>query len=262
MKVLLLPVLAFLVSSALSLEGALLLNFAPSANAVTGTDAQASAAHSAGAVPLSEVSWNNITTGDVASGLVWSNGSNATGVSVNLGVSPEDSDVINFTNNPGSVGLGSTLNTGIYSGTRPARYGTWAGGTAGQNIALGIRIDGLAAGTYTLYFTGRNTNNSGALGSIFYAAAGGTVGTFDFSAVGNTASVTNSTSASYIQGDNYNTLTVTLTAGQSLYLATQGADGSTEERGFFNSLEIVPEPGTALLLGAGFLLVLRRRRAL
>lgn len=259
--------LFLVMASVLPLHAApLMLNFASNGNAVTNVsptfDARVSAGHAAGAISLTDVAWNTLQTGDIASGLIWGDGTAAAGISVNLGVSSSGSDVINFANNPSSVGLGSTVTTGIYSDTRVARYGIWGGGSAGQNIALGVRIDGLVAGTYQIYVTGKNTNSSNNLASIFYASAG-SGDLYDFSSITNTAGVANTTSVSgaYAVGVNYGLLTVTLGTGQSLFLATEGTtDG--EKRGFLNSLQIVavPEPSSLVLVTGGLLAGLGRRR--
>ena len=243
----------------------LLLNFTPVGSPVTNVspnlDAGISAGHATGAVSASDVSWNNLQTGDVASGLIWGDGTAATGVSVNLGVSAAGSDIIDFANNPTNVGLGTSLTAGIYSGSRVARYGIWGGGSTSSNIAVGVRIDGLAAGEYQIYVTGRNTANSGNLSAAFYASAG-SGSLYDFSAVANIASVANTASAtgSYLQNVNFGLLTVTLSEGQSLFVATQGT--TTEQRGFLNSLEVVavPEPSTGLLLAGGLTVVVVMRR--
>jgi hypothetical protein len=244
----------------------LMLNFTSSGTAVTNVsptfDARVSAGHAAGAISLTDVSWNNLQTGDVSSGLIWGDGTAADGIAVNLGVSPSGSNVINFANNPSSVGLGTTVTAGIYSDTRVARYGIWGGGSAGQNIALGVRIDGLVAGTYQIYVTGKNTNSSNNLAAIFYASAAGLAATYDFSAITNTANVANTTgnSAAYAVDVNYGLLTVTVGTGQSLFLATEGT--TAEQRGFLNSLQIVavPEPSSLLLVSGGLLAGLWRRR--
>src|SRR6478736_4825276 len=64
----------------------ILLDFGPTA--VTAPDATLSMGHFSGAVPNTEISWNQILAADVTSGLVYSDGSAVSGVSIVLGRSP------------------------------------------------------------------------------------------------------------------------------------------------------------------------------
>ena len=65
----------------------------------------------------------------------------------------------------------------------------------------------------------------------------------------------------WIAGDQFTTATVTLAAGQSLYVIANGAAGSAETRGMMNSIEIVaPEPAGASLGLAGLAIGLVRRQ--
>src|SRR5437868_9213020 len=77
----------------------LLLDFGPTVTVTP--DNTSSPAHAAGAVPLSEVSWNTITTDTNA--LVYSDGSAASGISLDVGRSLVNVHTIDFTNNGFSV---------------------------------------------------------------------------------------------------------------------------------------------------------------
>jgi len=242
---------------------AILLDFGPTT--VSTADATVSPGHATGAVPNSEITWNKIQS--ATSAISNSNGSAATGVSVAVGEETAvNSNVLDFTSaNLNTTGLtGSGQTTGVYSGTTVVKDGIFASGTGvtgATNLAAGARVDGLSAGTYTVFVAARNTN-TGATGQIqrIYAAAAAPTNSFNFGSVSNFADESNTTSASFVQGDNYQVLNVSLTAGQSLYVITEGTSG--DNRGFLNSVEIVPEPAAAGLVGlAAAGLLARRRRA-
>src|SRR5690242_11473624 len=141
------------------IQGAsLLLDFG--ATTVASTEATLDMGHFAGAVPGGEISWNKIVNADSASGLVYSDGSAATGVSVIVGRSGAGvNDTINYNlKTISSSALGGQESWGIYTNTSPTKDGIFSTGTATVNTnALGIRVDGMPAGTYTLYISGRNT---------------------------------------------------------------------------------------------------------
>src|SRR5262249_39399654 len=105
--------------------------------------------------------WNNLTN-SASSGLVYSNSSAATGVSVQLGQS-------DFAGGPVDWG-----NTGWTTGGPDSMGGAWAFGLmenyiSSQGYTLGVRVNGLAPGTYKVYGldsigTCVNMNSYGALG--------------------------------------------------------------------------------------------------
>jgi len=66
----------------------LMLDFGPTA--ATGTDRTNSPYHTANGA-FTDTTWNTLGTADVASGIVWSDNTAATGISINLGAttSPE-----------------------------------------------------------------------------------------------------------------------------------------------------------------------------
>ncbi|MES2921086.1 MAG: hypothetical protein V4819_06060 [Verrucomicrobiota bacterium] len=65
---------------------------------------------------------------------------------------------------------------------------------------------------------------------------------------------------SFAAGQNYVALSISIAAGQSLFVASDGTE--TELRGFLNMAQIVaiPEPAAALLGALGMMTLLRRRR--
>jgi hypothetical protein len=269
--------LYLILGAALALSGAwrvsaasLLLDFGPTA--ITSTELTNSPGHATGAVPVSETTWNSFTAD--TSSLLYSDGTTASGVSVSLG---REATIGNHLIDYSLSSLATTL-TGTNGPTLGSDYGTGtsapaardglfvSGSNGGQNAAVGVRVDGLSAGTYTLYFVGRNTNTATATPLAFFVGTGASAGTFDFSALtetdlSNSLTTGNST---FVAGNQYNTASVTITAGQSIYLAADGPATGTEKRGFLNSLEIVPvtapEPSLASLLMGGFTLIFLRRR--
>jgi hypothetical protein len=233
----------------------LLLDFGPTA--VTGGDRLVSPGHAVNAVPSSALSWNQITAD--SSGLVSSTGA-STGVSVNIGQeSSAGSGTINFNfEATGSTGGAGAATGALYAGTKVARDALFSG-TAGS--ALGVRIDGLSAGDYTLYFTARNTATTLTTNRAerLYLNVGDSASTFAFGGltsdnyrdVANTNTLSNAGGV-FELGVSYNSISFTLLADQSVFIATDGIQ-IDEARGFLNSVEIVaaiPEPSTyALLLG-------------
>ena len=165
--------LGFVLPTGKAQAASLLLDFGPTT--VSGTDVTLSMGHFAGAVPDTETSWNKIVNADATSGLVYSDGSAATGVSVIVGRSDAGiSDTVNYNNkNISSSALGGQEKNGIYTNTSPLKDGIFATGNSTVNTnALGIRVDGLAAGTYTLYISGRNTSTALTAGERFFASHG------------------------------------------------------------------------------------------
>jgi len=232
----------------------LLLDFG--ATVVAPSEATLDMGHFSGAVPGAEANWNQIVNADKSS-LFYSDGSAATGVSIVLGRSPAGvNNSVNYTlKTISSSALGTAVNLGIYTNTSPGKDGIFATGTATVSTnVLGIRVDGLAAGTYTLYISGRNTSTGFSDPEQFFATNGASASSFSF-ATGATPSVIEANSAvnpgsgpangaaaitsTFAYGDNCGHLVVTLNAGDSLFLAAIGTSAS-ECRGFLNAVEIMP----------------------
>ncbi|MGE9267583.1 MAG: hypothetical protein ACQKBY_05765 [Verrucomicrobiales bacterium] len=241
--------------------------------------------HDLGAIPGGKTTWNNFVATTPGSSLSYGDGSAATGVLVTFGSeSTAGSGIIDYTSpninnsalrgtgggiagmeslvsNPGSI-YGDGNNT---TNSAPARTG-WLGGAG--NTAIGMRIDGLAAGSYDIYVMGRNTNSNASESPMaFFASTGISSSVFDFS-LESASSMSNTGVASpdptayndFVAGDNYTVLSVDIAAGESLFLASDGT--GSETRGFFNLVQLVavPEPSTAFLALCSFTALLRRRR--
>lgn len=252
----------------------LLLDFGPttvSSDALTN-----SPGHATGAVSASETTWNKVTGADVGSGLLYGNGSGASGVSLNLGLETTiGNNILDFAaandfkdlTGTRAAQLGLDYSNAAGTNAAAAKDGLFRNGTSNgsQSAAIGLRIDGLAVGMYTIYLVGRNTNATAAAGTVFYASVGATANTFNFSSLAGAVlsnAFTESNDA-WIAGNQYNTRTVTITeAGQSMYIAVEGY--SVDYRGFMNSVEIVsvPEPSVGVLLAgsAGALVIAGTRR--
>jgi len=245
-------VLCFSVSLTCAASTSLLLDFGPTN--VLSADATLDMGHFSGAVPNTEITWNKVVNADVPiNTLTNSDGSAATGVAIVVGRSPVGvSNSVNYANKLiTSSGLGA-IKTGIYTNTSPIKDGIFATGTAAVNTnVLGVRIDGLAAGTYTLYISGRNSNTGATAPEQFFATNGSSASSFTFSSAtpstveANSAAnppaspdVTKAITSTFAYADNCTLLVVTLNASDSIYLAATGTNG--EFRGFLNAVEIVP----------------------
>ncbi len=247
--------------------------------------------HNATTVSNTETTWNNFNSTAASSSLLYSDGTSATGVTLTFGTeSTTGSGVIDLGTVTG-INLSSLYGTGgavagqqslvsnagsIYgSGNNSAnsaagRAGWFGGGTSGAGNALGLRVDGLTSGDYRIYVMARNTNSNAVTSAPMklYASNGAFSTSYNFSSL--TAEVqanttfpnTNPTAYnSFVDGTNFVAIDVTLAAGQSLFVASDGGSAA-ETRGFLNMVQIVsvPEPAAALLGALGTLILLRRIR--
>lgn len=218
----------------------LLLDFGPT-SVLTLNDQISSPGHAVGGLSALQTNWNTGLTADTASGLVYSDGTPATGVSIELGRSAAGGSTINFTDNGfiSTNALGGSLSSGIYGGNSPVKDGFY-GGASGNTLAVGVRVNGLAAGTYTVFFAARNTSTQFAAPNRVHATNAPSASTYTFT---NSPSVVQSNSSpavttAFVAGDNCGSIVVTLGAGESLYVAAAGT--GSEVRGFLNAVEIVP----------------------
>jgi hypothetical protein len=267
----------------------LMLDFGnPASNSVVAAPYLAlSPGHASGAIPGVQTSWNTITTSASRSDLVDATGSAAAGVTVDFGQEATGgSGTIDFATNIGNLTLAGTggavpgqqslLGTGsIYgdntSSTAAGRDGFFGSGTAtGTGAAIGLRLDGLAAGEYVAYVMARNTNSNAASYPMnLYSSVGATSGSFTFSSlIAETQSNASYASAGYagqynsfIEGENFQAISFTIGEGESFFLAVDGGNDAVDRRGFLNALQIVsvPEPSVSLLGAFGLLFLLRRR---
>lgn len=251
--------------------------------------------HNSGWVPAGQTSWNTISSATPPSSLLYSNGTIATGVVLGLGQeSAGGSNIVNFSTNitnttlagtgGGTAGQKNLLGVGSIYGddntaanTAVGRDGFFGGGTAtgtGANAgaAIGMSLSGLAAGNYQVYVMARNTNSNVTSNPMkVYSSVGAGSGTFDFSLltamnqsnVGYPSASTNPYNT-FVNGENYVEFSITITEGQTFFLAVDGGGGGIDNRGFLNMVQIVqvPEPGSVLLGTVGLLVMFRRRRSI
>lgn len=243
------------------------LDFGPTT--VSGTDQSNSPLHAV--TPTTGTTWNKVELADISSGLMYADGSNAIGVSLNLGRSTS-SNTINFADQPGnSAALAGTVNTGIFAGTSVGRDGIFHG-TQFQNNRLGLTLSGLPLGPYDVYIVAMNTSigfdDNRRVQNVGALATASSTSTLDTTALPTLAIANHGTglTASWSDGLNYRKLTVTLTsATPDLTIFSYGntnVTGQEHPRGFLNAVQVVliPEPTSLVMLGFAGLL-LRRRRA-
>ncbi len=260
-----------------SAEAAILLNFGTMVSNDTN-----SPVHAIGGV--TGTSWNLITSADVGSGIVDDAGG-ATGVAVNLGKeSGAATKVLDWSATGYSTSaLGSQQNDGIYAGN--AKSGTFVNNGSNSNISIGVRISGLAAGTYDLYMNARNTNSVYHEGfNVWFTTVANGSGNTDYNALtaltlatpgtpGELLNQNPNSPTTWVSGVSYLKHTFTINAGDDLVVIDEGFDdpswdfinstnGNSSNRGFINTIGItaVPEPASMSILGLGGLALLRRRR--
>ncbi len=239
----------------------LMLDFGPTT--VTGANLTNSPYHSvngAAGTTWNKVSNANNTDGavpDITSGLLFSDGSGATGVGVNLGVA--SGTILGLGTQPNkNTALGNNYNTGIYAGDSVGKDGVFLT----TNVAIGLQVTGLAAGIYEVYMATRNTSFSGGQTQTSYVGAGAAGVDYDYSGYVNSALVFANGAAApttWVQGESYVKLTVNLAAGQALNIAVVG----NADRGFLNAVQIVsvPEPGYGVMACGLLVTFAFRRRA-
>jgi hypothetical protein len=218
----------------------LMLDFGPTT--VTGGDASNSPYDSSSV----GTNWNKVQAANLTSGLVYADGTAASGVSLKLGRSSTTTGWTNFVYTTSSIisstlGTGAGASSGIYSGTSVGKDAINYGPVGGNSV-LGVSIEGLDAGTYEIYATGFNSNKGiadGAQQGFWAAATPASAATINTSALGSSAVALNDLNTSWGEGRNYVKLTATVAEGQNLTIISTGSS-AVETRGFLNSIQIVP----------------------
>jgi hypothetical protein len=219
-----------------------------------------------------DTSWNIIGTGGGSPGgtHVYSDGTAATGITLYRGTLVTDDTDVNFGNINWQGSIGNSLTgggTGILSGSSVGRDGIY--GPLVTDAMVGVKVQGLALGTYDVYVVGWNT--AGSDPRSFYIGLtvnGNTVpdgGRYMDPTGFASASVTNDIAlniTNWVQGENYAKFTITTTEETPAIAILSGV--GTGSRAYLNAIQIVavPEPGAAVLflLSGASVLVLRRKR--
>mgnify|MGYP001027571174 CR=1 FL=1 len=221
---------------------ALMIDFGPTSP--SGSMLTNSPGHDTSAIDSSDDTWNVVATSGSNSGTVssldYADGSSAYGISFTYGAASTGTTVVDFTATIGSSNnLGSSAGSGVYASGSIARDAIWNGGSSTSDLPIGIRVDGLDAGTYTIFVMGRNTNASSSVDMDVYAIAASNSSSYNFNSNSPT-NISNSSTSSWVEDDNYAEISVALSSGQSLYIITDGSV-SGGERGFLNAIQIVKE---------------------
>lgn len=216
----------------------LMLDFGPTV--ATGSSQTNSPYHSVNA-SFKDTYWNTIGLSNINTGLVYSDGTPAKGVSVTLGSSIQSS-VIDFTETPAnSLELGATINTGVFAGTSVGKDGIFTSSKPPCNNLVGIKVSGLPAGRYHVYVVGLNTSNavSRQSPSAFFAFAAAGVTTFDTDGVTPSETTLFKPEAleQWIEGENFAQIAVEVKEAEELILIADGT--GLEDRGFLNAVQIV-----------------------
>ena len=278
----------FIVSAGTAPAANLLLDFGPTTAATTSLTL--SPGHAAGTVTGTETNWNKITSSAQVASLDWSDGTDATDVTLTMGQGSKSSSTITY--NTAATFTGSLAGSGG-SVTTPATmeklttnkgtsiYGPATGSTTvaldalyslTNDISIGFRVDGLTVGDYLIYVMARNTSTNAATGAGLnvYATTGALSSTFNYSSAtmaaqsnpGYVASTYTNQYGSFLSGENYVVIPVTVGEDQSLFVSTEGQGTAGSGRGFINMIQIVqiPEPSITILGALGMFGLLRRRR--
>lgn len=283
MKTLLIPSLAAALGLASAASaGVIMVDFGPTA--ATDANLTNSPYHTVNSsFTGQQASTWNTTTADISAGnVLYSDNTVASGVSINVGTggtNTPSTQVIVLANPVSNSALGGTngSNTLIYAGNSVGRDAIFTGSSNTVNGHIGVQVGGLAIGTYDVYISSRMTNATNSAASYtqsIFAGVENTSTNFNFSSyTSKDLTYSNPTVASgaisaWSENANYVKFSISITTvGQYLNLAVDGS--GSENRGFLNSLQIVPtsqipEPSAfaalAGLAGLG-LAASRRRRA-
>lgn len=262
--------LAALTLAPLAQGAVLLLDFGPTD--ATGTNLTNSPYHTVSG-STTNTTWNKVGTDWAgASPVVWGDGTAATGVTLDIGANTSATTLVDMDLTPSGSLVGTAVNAGVYAGVvdnaSVGKDGIFTGASSGSGRSVGMRLAGLAAGTYEVYVLARQTNIASSTQTAYVSASSLALNVnneFDYNGYASqTVSFSSATAhtTAWEEGSNYMKFTVNLTEGQFLNVAVTG--GAGDARGFLNAVQIVAVPeanagALALAIGGMFLLVRRRR---
>lgn len=205
--------------------------------------------HTASGGSITDTTWNHVEKADIASGLLYSDGTAATGVAIDLGASGVSTTVDLSLQPSSSAENGNTIDSGIYSGDSVAKDQTFHTDSGASPSHVGVQVTGLPAGNYAIYMTGRNTSTTSGNPYAFdaYAGAGVSGSNFDVSgyATTNVYFATEGAQSAWVEAgnpdENYVKFLVSLTAGEALNLALAGDNtqaGTTDGRAFLSNIQV------------------------
>lgn len=266
----LLVLIAGLAFCALAPAKAQVLMFDFGSTTVAGSDQSNSPYHTVNP-SFTGTSWNKVTTGggfnQGLGSLLYADGTAATGVLAYRGTG---ATTIDFQGNMGGDSTGGadgTVGGTILAGTSVGRDGLYSS----NNTKVGLRVQGLAIGTYDVYVVGWLTSVNDPRDFWAESTLSGQTGGSRNWTIGATAqSVTNSITldtSAWTQGANYVKFTVTTTASLPAISIASGVGAAIggQPRAMLNAIQIVavPEPSAAVIIMSSGLcmLILRRQRA-
>lgn len=215
-----------------SLDPGVLLNF----GAVV-SDNDNSPGHALGGAP-GDV-WN-LVTGDVADGLVDSQGSTSS-LKVDLGKSLPNQQLIDWNAAGfGVIAQGTASNFGVYDGN--ASSAMFVDDGKNSNVDLGVRLSGLSEGVYDVFLSAKNTNTSTSEEFNVYGLVVDSAGSFTDYSQETPERLSHESTSIWRHGDTTVAQTFTVQQGQDVVLVVEGVT-TGELRGFINTLEVVKLAG-------------------
>jgi hypothetical protein len=195
-------------------------------------------------------SWNGVSGADIASGLLYADGTGATDVALNVGTG----DAVNWDNTLGTYTATDGATAALYTTDLMTDW------NYARKANLGVQVSGLAAGDYEVYAIVREPTNLANTYDIGIGLNGSSLA--DLAYTGSIAAdgEANGT-ATWTAGVNY--VMTTVTVGSTTDAITVISDPVNGTFGSISGLQIVsiPEPATLGMITAfgGGMLFIRRR---
>lgn len=268
------PLVAGFVFAAAPLQAAS-INFDLSTNQGTSGVARGPAYSADGGeseLPNTQTVWNAITADDTT--LLYTDGSTATGVALNLGLETNTTSQILDLNSAATVTSSGTGSSVGNSGP-PSHLATSMGRdylrSSTSSLAFGAQVTGLAAGRYYVYIIADNPFSSTVLRmTSFVGVTGAGPTTIDYSGfvseVHENNPASHSSPTTWLFGDNYARYDLVIGAGDAINIIIDdglNVSSSSVTNSILNGIQIVAIPTPAALPGGLFIfaaMLTRRRR--